>query len=119
MYAPHPFETIRHGLSKKVLDDFTQDIDIVEVCNGRALFQNFGPEATAWARLNRKAVAASSDAHGLKGLGHTYTGTAEKPTVKNLVDLLSGARLVSGRPPIRTLLYPKAHRLKKRLKWTR
>lgn len=114
VYIPHPFETVRSGLPQTVLDSLAKDVDIVEVCNGRAIFQNFGPKAAAWTRLNRLAAAASSDAHGFKGLGHTYSSLSEKPTAKNLVELLSGAQLTTGRPPLRTLFYPKAHRLKKR-----
>ncbi len=114
VYAPHPLETLRKGLSREVLDKLAHEIDIVEVCNGRALFQNRGPAATTWARLHHVAVAASSDAHGNKGLGTTYTQLSEIPTTKNLVALLKAGRLVTARPPLRSLLYPKLNRLKKR-----
>lgn len=114
VYIPHPFETVRHGISKEVLDSIADEVDIIEVQNGRAVFQNEGPAATTWAKLNRVVMAASSDAHGYKGLGTTYTTLSEAPTVRNLVKLLERARLTAGMPPLRSLLYPKLHRLMKR-----
>jgi len=115
VYVPHPFETVRKGVSEASLNQITELVDIVEVHNGRAVFQNRGPQATMWARLNRKVVAASSDAHGHKGLGATYTLVSELPTVENIVKLLKKAQFVTNRPPLRTLIYPKLHRLHKNL----
>lgn len=112
VYIPHPFETIRSGIPQPVLDEIADSVDIVEGCNGRAMAQNFGPQATVWARQNNKAVAASSDAHGVKGLGHTYTELHSLPNKDTLVELLSTARLRHSRPPLYTLLYPKLNRLK-------
>lgn len=115
VYIPHPFETVRHGVSETTLNGLAEYVDIVEVHNGRAFFQNRGPKAATWARLHDKAMAASSDAHGRKGLGTTYTSVNEPVNVNNLLDQLSRARHTAGRPPLRTLLYPKAHRLRKKL----
>lgn len=115
VYVPHPFETNRHGLTKEALEEIRGLVDVVEVHNGRALLQNRGPQAATWARLNHMLGAVSSDAHGLKGVGTTYTILKELPTAKNLMEQLPHARLVAGRPPLKTLLYPKAHRLKKKL----
>lgn len=115
VYIPHPFETVRSGLSEKALDSIVHDVDIVEVHNGRAVFQNCGPQAARWAKLNHKVIAASSDAHGAKGLGTTYTLVSEKPNKQNIIKALQKARYVTNRPPLRTLLYPKAHRLRKKL----
>lgn len=114
VYVPHPFETVRKGLNEASLNGIAELVDIVEVHNGRAFFQNRGPEATTWARLHGKVVAASSDAHGTKGLGATYTVVTEEPGRDSLTQLLSLGRSITGRPPLRSLLYPKAHRLRKR-----
>lgn len=119
VYIPHPFETLRSGLSENVMNQIAPDVDIVEVHNGRAVFQNRGPEAMKWARLNHKAIAASSDAHGYKGLGKTYTVIDTKPTRENLIKQLKKARFTTNRPPLRTLLYPKAHRLRRKLRGTK
>jgi predicted metal-dependent phosphoesterase TrpH len=80
VYVPHPFETVRSGLDETALNIIVNEVDIVEVHNGRALFQNRGPKAATWARLHGKAMAASSDAHGKKGLGTTYTLLSDAPS---------------------------------------
>lgn len=116
VYLPHPFETVRKGVQKKDLENLTHLIDIVETYNGRAVAQNKGPEAAVWARLNQKPIAASSDAHGIKGVGTAYTTLSELPTRKTIVDLYVTGHPHAERPPIHSLLYPKMHRLRRALK---
>ena len=116
VYIPHPFETVRKGVNKEILDSIAPLVDIVEVHNGRAVFQNKGPQAAAWARLHNAATAASSDAHGAKGMTTSFTIIDEAPTAKNLVTLLQKSHLQTTRPPLRSLLYPKYNRLRGTLK---
>lgn len=116
VYIPHPFETYRKGLHPKILDDLSHKIDLIEVCNGRALLQNRSQQAFVWARFNSVAGAASSDAHGSKGLGTTYTSTSELPTKTTLAQLIASGQLVTGRPRLRALLYPKYHRMHKKIR---
>lgn len=115
VYIPHPFETIRKGLPKSLLDSMVDLVDIVEVYNGRALVQNKGPEASVWARVNHKVTAASSDAHGLKGVGTAYSVINKPPTTHNLIQQLNLGHRNMQRPPLKTLLYPKANRIKQKL----
>ncbi len=115
VYVPHPFETVRSGVPIEALDDVAEDVDIVEVHNGRTVFQNRGPQAAVWAKLHHKRRAASSDAHGLKGIGKTYTTVSEKPSAKTLLVRLDGAHLTVAHPPLTTLLYPKINRLRRGL----
>lgn len=115
VYVPHPLETVRKGLGHESLEIIADYIDIMEVHNGRALFQNRGPQSHTWARLHNKAIAASSDAHGKRGLGHTFSIVGKKPTPKNLVELLSKPHVVVNRPPLHTLLYPKYHKVRKKV----
>lgn len=116
VYIPHPFETVRSGLTKQSLDSITEFVDIVEVNNGRAVFQNKGPEAVTWARLNNKVMASSSDAHGPRGLGTAYTTLDSNPNKQILVKLLQKAHRATGKVPLLSLLYPKYHRLRGKLK---
>ena len=116
VYVPHPFETVRKGITQSVLDSIVDNVDIVEVHNGRAVFQNKGPQAATWARLNNKICAASSDAHGSKGLGTTYTITNSIPTKETLLRELKTGRLTTQRPPLLSLFYPKYHRLRAKIK---
>ncbi len=116
VYIPHPFETVRQGISKETLNGISDLVDIVEVFNGRAVFQNKGPEAATWAKLNNKVTCASSDAHGILGIGTCYTTISEPPTAANLVKQLRTAKLTTMHPPLYTLLYPKLNRLRGKLK---
>ncbi len=115
VYIPHPLETVRSGVSKATLETHADLVDIVESYNGRAVFQNKGPEATTWARLNQKPVAAASDAHGLKGVGTAFTVIKKKPAATNLAAQIGLGHLTMHRPPLHTLLNPKTNRLLKRL----
>lgn len=115
VYIPHPFETVRQGLSEATLDEIAEFVDVIEVHNGRAVFQNRGPRAAAWAKLHAKLWAASSDAHGVKGVGSTYTILEAIPTKHTILELLDKARPVAGRPPLISLLYPKLNRFRKRM----
>lgn len=114
VYVPHPFETVRHGISKDTLDGIAELVDIVEVHNGRAIFQNRGKLAQKWAEENDKAMAASSDAHGWGGWGKTFSVVDEMPRQSTLVSLLKSASLERGTVGLRGALYPKTNRLRRR-----
>jgi predicted metal-dependent phosphoesterase TrpH len=116
VYIPHPFETIRKGIGPQALEEIADYIDIMEVCNGRAFMQNRSSQAVVWTRLNNVVGAASSDAHGVKGVGKTFSSLPELPTKENLVALLEHGVLRTGTPSPQALLYPKYHRLRKRLR---
>lgn len=116
VYIPHPFETVRKGIHPAKLDELIDYIDIIEVCNGRAFLQNRSSQAVVWARLNHATPAASSDAHGVKGLGKTFTDLADMPTKDTLLSLLDAATLRTAKPHMRALLYPKYHRIRRKFK---
>lgn len=115
VYVPHPFETVRKGLEKSTLDEIAEHVDIIEAHNGRAI-QNRSKQALAWAKKHDKLVAASSDAHGKRGAGHTYTAVVQPLTATNFREVLTKAKLTKGRPPIISFGYPKVNRLKKKLR---
>ena len=113
VYIPHPFETVRSGITKETLESIKDSVDIIEGANGRAFFQNFGPQAHAWARVNNIPSLASSDSHRAKALGKTYSQINEAPTVDSLVQLSKTARKFYARPSLADILAPKLNRLKK------
>lgn len=115
VYIPHPFETIRKGLHPATLELIHNQVDILEVCNGRAFLQNRRSASLLWAKLNKTPMAASSDAHGAVGLGRTFTSLAEMPTRDTLVTLLRNGNLHTKRPSVRSLLYPKFNKTKKKV----
>jgi predicted metal-dependent phosphoesterase TrpH len=114
VYIPHPFETVRKGITPETLDEIAADVDIIEVHNGRAVFQNKGQQALAWAEKHAVPGAASSDSHGISGWGRTYTMLDDMPTEETLVKLLQAASYQRGFPGFRGILYPKFNRLRSR-----
>lgn len=115
VYIPHPFENIRNGLHPSVLDELIDHVDIIEVVNGRAFLQNRSEQAVIWAKLNKKLGVASSDAHGIRGVGRTFTQLRSLPTKSTLLEELSKSTPITSRPSARALLYPKLNKLRKRL----
>ncbi|MES2971751.1 MAG: PHP domain-containing protein [Patescibacteria group bacterium] len=119
VYVPHPFESFRHGLHPAVLEELIDYLDIIEVCNGRTFLQNHSTQSVIWAKMNRIIGAASSDAHGYRGLGTTYTRVKELPKPGDLIQTIAAGTPVTDRPGVRALLYPKYHRLRKKIRGTR
>jgi predicted metal-dependent phosphoesterase TrpH len=119
VYIPHPFETVRKGLHPQIMEELAEYIDIVEICNGRAFAQNRSDQAVVWARMNRVLGAASSDAHGIRGIGKTYTQVGELPTRESLIEVLKSGIPMTARPSMRSLLYPKYHRARKKIRGNR
>jgi predicted metal-dependent phosphoesterase TrpH len=115
VYVPHPFETVRKGMSNAALYKAAGLIDIIETYNGRAVFQNRSYLAEAWAREHKRPGAASSDTHGKIGWGKTYSEIAVIPTAKTLPSSLQHARLNKELVGFPGILYPKVNRIKKKL----
>lgn len=112
VYIPHPFETVRKGVAIEMLQLVATEVDIIEVLNGRAVFQNRSGQAFLWSMAHSVPGAASSDAHGPGGFGHTYTLLNHMPTRNNLVQQLAEADYMRSFPGVRGLMYPKFNRFK-------
>jgi predicted metal-dependent phosphoesterase TrpH len=116
VYIPHPFETVRKGLALSDLEAIANDVDAIEIHNGRAVFQNRSPQTIQWAADHQVPGAASSDAHGWSGWGRTHTLLGQAPSRDTLVHLLHQAQYAHAFPGLRGMLYPKLNRIKK-WKW--
>ncbi|HSX16144.1 MAG TPA: PHP domain-containing protein [Candidatus Saccharimonadales bacterium] len=114
VYIPHPFETVRSGISEATLLalSLVKLVDIIETYNGRTL-QNRGDRAKRWAQAHATAKASSSDAHGHRGWGKTWTVVAKQPTARTLVKLLARASHSTKSTGLVGRLYPKLNRLRK------
>lgn len=115
VYIPHPFETVRSGINMSTLDSIADQVDIIEVHNGRAVFQDKSKQALEWATDHHVAAAASSDAHGPAGWGRTYTILSDAPTRETLMELLKKAIFKRSFPGVRGISYPKYNRLRKKI----
>lgn len=114
VYIPHPFETMRSGIDAMSLQTIIHEVDIIEACNGRAVFENRSKQASAWARTYDLPAAASSDAHGKYGWGGTFAVLTAAPTRTTLAELLRGARYETKKVGI-GILYPKYNRLRRKI----
>jgi len=112
VYLPHPYERLRKGWQKGTIDRIAEDIDIVEVFNGRGRFRGKQIQAEQFALKYNILQAASSDAHGWRGLGHTSSTLTEFPTHKTLKKLLSKAILDKTYAPMYTNFYPLLNKIK-------
>jgi predicted metal-dependent phosphoesterase TrpH len=112
VYLPHPYERLRKGLVGSSVNRIIADIDIVEVFNGRGRFRGKPFLAQKLAEKNSIAQAASSDAHGYKGVGFTTSNMTDFPSHKTLKHLLTTAILERSYAPFYTFLYPMINRLK-------
>ena len=85
--VPHPFDKPnRHGLGRKNLEQFIDDIDIIEVFNARSPLPWFSKTSLAAADKYKKAKSAGSDAHTVNEIGSTYI---EMPEFCNKNDFLT------------------------------
>lgn len=112
VYIPHPFETLRKGMQIPVLEELVNDIDIFEVFNGRGKFRGKTKEAELFAQTYNLIGAASSDAHGVRGVGRTFSIIEKIPTRSTLVSLLKGGTLEKKYAPFIAYLYPVTNRIK-------
>ncbi len=113
VYVPHPFESVRQGLPESALEPVADFIDIVEVNNGRAVFQNRSQQAKTWAKKHSLPGASSSNSHGWHGWGKTYVIIDQVPEVGTFAKALAGAKHIVQSPGLRGILYPKYNRLRK------
>src|SRR5438034_725056 len=90
VYIPHPFETLRKGVQIAILQKVVEEVDIIEVFNGRAMFRGRSKQAEEFANEQHIPGAASSDAHCYSGVGRTFSLVNELPTKATLKQLLKG-----------------------------
>lgn len=112
---PHPLDKLRSGMSFEDMDQIVEDIDAIEVFNGRAVSKP-STELRHWAKQNGCAMLASSDAHSLSGAGRTYTLIDSMPnSSQELRNILSyNIKQIYERPPLKAYLAPKLNRLRNR-----
>ncbi len=121
VYIPHPFETVRSGISQTTLSSILENIDIIETFNGRGMFRNKNNEVGEFISTNGGtgghsfASAASSDAHCVGGIGTSYSVVEGDVTRENIVAQLGKGQLQTKYAPMYSLLCPKMNVIKKYL----
>lgn len=115
VYIPHPFEIFRKGMQLEALQRIINDIDIIEVFNGRGRWRGKNEQALEFANRNMFVAAASSDAHCWIGIGKTFSRVREVPTRKQFKKLLRDGELQKDYAPSLALLCPTVNRIKNKI----
>lgn len=90
---PHPGETFRRSaISKKNVEKFINNIDIVEIFNARTLLLRDNFWAEKLARSNNKAVIVGSDAHFLIEIGNAINHINEIGNRDNFIKMTKKAK---------------------------
>jgi predicted metal-dependent phosphoesterase TrpH len=113
VYLPHPFERLRWGVSRNFLPEIIAEVDIIEAFNARSFLNPSLQELINLAAQYDKVCVASSDAHSFAEVGRAYTALSRKPTKRNLVQLLSQAKMETRRIEPLYRLCPTLNRLRK------
>jgi len=75
---PHAFDLLRpSALGEKIVEEITEEIDIIEAFNARSLLRRSSEKALAFARKYDIIQSAGSDAHTLSEIGNAYVEMAE------------------------------------------
>jgi predicted metal-dependent phosphoesterase TrpH len=115
VYIPHPLETFRRGLQADALKRIAEQIDIVEIFNGRGRWRNKNLLADEFVSQYGMAIAASSDAHCPLGIGKTYSMIRGIPMKKRLKKLLRKGDLQKEYAPLLAFLCPVINRIKNKV----
>lgn len=115
VYIPHPFEKGRDSLQEDVLDTIIKDVDIIETFNARAVLRGRQAMAEKFVVENNLAVASSSDAHCIWGLGTALNLIQALPENKSLVKNLKSSTMQRGFAPFYSLLCPGINKIKNKI----
>lgn len=90
VYLPHPFDktTRRTSVFTSEIMDFIDDIDIVEIYNGRTVLPWDNYKARKLAKQNNKIMAVGSDAHTKFEYGRNYQIVKDFETPKQFLEVL-------------------------------
>jgi Predicted metal-dependent phosphoesterases (PHP family) len=115
VYIPHPFETGRNSLQEDILQTIIKEIDVMEFFNGRGIVRGKRQEARKFASDNGIAMAASSDAHCVQGVGTAFSMISEFPHKSSLRKLLAGSSHQTKYAVWYSLLCPGFNKIKNKL----
>ena len=95
---PHAFDVFRpSALGEKMVEEITQEIDIIEVFNARCLLHRSSEKALAFARKYNIVQGAGSDAHTPSEIGNAYVEMPEFRGRDDFIEALAGGKVVGQR----------------------
>jgi len=91
---PHPFDKFnRSGLGNKIMSQYINDIDIIEVFNARSPLPWNSWLAGRFANQHNKAKSAGSDSHTIAEIGTTYVEMNEFKTPQEFLKALRAGKI--------------------------
>jgi predicted metal-dependent phosphoesterase TrpH len=101
VYAPHPFDPLRAGLRRPVLEPLAAagSIDIIEVFNAKIADQAHNVAAVQLAREFALAPGVGSDAHDPEGIGAAYIEVPDFDGPQQMLAALRRGRVVGEHRP--------------------
>lgn len=105
VYAPHPFDPVRHSLGDRGLDTLADHglLDVIETFNAKVPDVGTNARAVAAAARLERPAAAGSDAHDPEGIGAAFVELDDFDDVTGFLAALAGAQVTGG-------LFPHANR---------
>jgi predicted metal-dependent phosphoesterase TrpH len=82
VYVPHAYDVFRHGIGEQQLKRIVEATDIIEICNGRMLFEYFNKKANDFAIKHHMTEGFGSDSHFANSLGSGALILPNKPTAQ-------------------------------------
>jgi predicted metal-dependent phosphoesterase TrpH len=109
VYAPHPFDPVRAGLRRPVLEALATagELDIVEVFNAKIPDQAHNDAAVRLAQEFELVPGVGSDAHDPHGVGAAYIEVPDFDGPRSMLAALARGRVVGEHRP-HALRYPSA-----------
>jgi predicted metal-dependent phosphoesterase TrpH len=91
---PHPYDILRSSaLHNHIIEEITDQIDIIEVLNARVMLPQNSAKARAFARKHGIAQGAGSDAHTLLEIGNAYVEMPEFGGKDDFLDALRKGKI--------------------------
>jgi predicted metal-dependent phosphoesterase TrpH len=98
--VPHPFDRLRgESLDVSVLQNVADELDFIEILNGRVTLDRDNRRAAEFARSRGLAGAAGSDAHSRRELGQVYVGMDTLEGRDQFLQQLRNGLVEGGRSP--------------------
>ncbi len=94
VYVPHPFDR-RHAIpDPDLLARLVDELDVIEVANGRLLRESYNDDALAFAERHALLQGAGSDEHVIEGLGSAVVELPPFRDPESLLEALAHGRIL-------------------------
>ena len=116
--VPHPFDVTRHSaLDNKIIEEWTEQIDVLEVFNARRILPWNSNRARLFAKKHGIPGSAGSDAHTPSEVGKAYVEMPEFSGKDDFLSALASGKIYGNRSSPTVHFSTVQRRLKKRLWW--